>query len=99
MGSPSGQLVGVLIDPLDQDLDAFADALLGALDVELLDERGETGEALGDDMALKLALIGLGLGAVLVGVAEHADHIQAGGGQEPLELKRDPPRSLRGNRR
>src|ERR1035437_7377016 len=37
-------------------------------------------------MPVELALQGLGLGAVLVGVPEHADHIQSGGSQEGLEL-------------
>ena len=76
----------LVVDLLDEDDDALADALLGALGVELLDEAGEAVEPLGDDLGGQLAGIPLGLGAVLVGVAEDADDVEARLGEEGLEL-------------
>ena len=86
MSCPSGQLVGVFVDPVDQNLHTFADPFLGTLDVELLHQRREIRDTLVDDMPVQLACKGLGLGPVLVGVAENPDHVQTGGCQESLEL-------------
>ena len=60
--------------------------VLGQLGVELLDESGEAVESVGDDLGSQVAGIRLGLGAVLVGVAEDADDVEARLGEEGLEL-------------
>ncbi len=78
----------LVVDLLDEDDDALTDALLGPLGVELLDEAGEAVEPLGDDLGGQLAGIPLRLGAVLVGVAEDADDVEACLGEEGLELAR-----------
>ena len=76
----------VLVDLLDEDLDGLADALLGALGDEFLDERREAGHALGHVVLGHLLGVALRLGAVLVGVAEHPHDVEARGNEEGLEL-------------
>src|ERR1700709_683214 len=48
-------------------------------------QRGDGGEPLGDLVLVVLALEALGLGAVLVGVAEHADGVDPGRREEVTE--------------
>jgi hypothetical protein len=70
------------LDGFDEHLDRLAHALLGALGRELLDEPAHL---LGPRAYLvvgQLAVVARGLGAVLVGVAEDADDIQAGVDEE-----------------
>ena len=73
-------------DGLDEHLDQLADPLLGALAGQLLDQRRQPRDPLVDDVLRQVVGQALGLGAVLVGVAEHADRVEPGGDQEALEL-------------
>ena len=70
---------------LDQHHDVLADPLLGALRGELLDQVGHVRGAGPDLVLVELVVVRRGLGAVLVGVAEHADHVEPGRDQEVAE--------------
>src|SRR4051794_21379141 len=83
---PPGALHVLVLLRLDEGLDHGADAVLGALGHQLVGQRGDPGDPLGDDLGLQLAVVAGGLGAVLVGVAEHAHRIQPGAGEERLQL-------------
>ena len=67
---------------LDEDRDGLADALLGPLGVELLDEGGDVLGAGPHLVLVELAVVRRGLGAVLVGVAEDSGHVHARGLEE-----------------
>src|SRR4051812_365220 len=72
LGPSFGDAVG---DRLDQYVDRRADPLLGALRGELLRQRRHPRDPFRDDVRAELAVEPGGLGAVLVGVAEHADRV------------------------
>ena len=70
----------------EQHLDALADPVLGALRGQLLDQVGDPPDA-GVDLGLvELAGQADRLGALLVGVAEDPDRVEAALGEEALEL-------------
>ena len=101
LGALVGRAAGDLavLDGLDEHLDLLAEPLLGALRVELLDQRGDVLGAGADLVLVELAVVRRRLGAVLVGVAEDAGDVHAGRDQEVAEGLRGPPRSRRGSRR
>ena len=76
LGPPDGHRRVVVVVLLDEHGDPLADALERPLRGELLDERREPLDPLGDDVVGQLAVELLGLGAVLVGVAEHPDDVE-----------------------
>ncbi len=76
----------LLVHGLHQDLDGLADALLGTLRDEILGEAGDVGEALGDDVLVQLVVVRRRFRALLVRVAEDADGVQPGAGQEALQF-------------
>src|SRR6266540_5030839 len=73
---------------LDQHLDLLADPLLGALRGQLLDQPGQPGDPPGDRVGPHLAVMGRRLGAVLVGVPEHADRVHRRPGSAPASTSR-----------
>ncbi len=83
---PPGALEVLVLGRLDEHLDLGADALLGALGHQLVGQRGDPRHPRGDRLRGQLAVIALGLGAVLVGVAEHADRVEPRRGEEGLQL-------------
>src|SRR5215207_2903868 len=73
-------------DGLDEHLDGLAEALLRALRHQLVDQLRHPGHPAVDHVLAQLAVVAGGLGAVLVGVAEHPDGVQPGLGEEPGQL-------------
>ncbi len=80
-----GGLLGELL-ALDEHLHLGADPPRGAVGADVVDQRGDPLDA-GQDLG-GVDLVGQvgGLGAVLVGVAEHPDGVELGLGEERLEL-------------
>src|SRR5690242_14052317 len=68
----------VLVEGLHQHHDALADPLLGPLRGQLLDQPGQVLDPFLDLVGVQLVGVRLGLGAVLVGVPEDPDRVQAG---------------------
>ena len=80
VGGPADDVpVGQVLDQYD---DLVADALLGALRGQLLDQVDDVRGAGAHLVLAQLVVVGRGLGAVLVGVAEHPDHVEPGLDQE-----------------
>lgn len=77
----------LVVGPVDQHPQRLADPLLGALRGQLLGQPGNPRQPLGDHIRVDLVLVRGGLGAVLVGVAEDADGIEPGLGDEALQLR------------
>lgn len=71
---------------LDEDLEGLADPLLGTLRGELLGQLRDVGEAFGDDVGVQLVLVTDRFGALLVGVPEDADGVQARSGEEAFQF-------------
>ena len=76
----------VVVVLLDEHDDPLPHPVQRPLRGELLDQGGEPLDPLRDDPVGQLVVEVLGLGAVLVGVAEHADDVEPSGGEEALEL-------------
>lgn len=76
----------LVLDGLHEDLEGLADPLLRALRGQLLGELGDVREALRDDVGVQLVLVTDRLGAVLVGVAEDTDGVEARAGEEAFQL-------------
>src|ERR1700684_335035 len=72
---------------LDEDIDGLAQPLGGPLCHELVGEVGQFLDPPGDLVGGQLPGQGCRLGAVLVGVAEDADGVEPGVGQELLQLR------------
>ena len=81
-----GRPVRAASHTLDEHLDDLAAALLGPLAGQLLDQLGQACDAGVDDVLRQVVRQLLGLGPVLVGVAEHPDRVQARRDEEALEL-------------
>ena len=76
----------VLVDLLDQHLEPGPDPVLGTLRDEFVGQRADPRDPLGDHVGVELAVEADRVGALFVGVAEHADRVQPGGGQKALQL-------------
>ena len=86
VGGPAGALEVLVLGRLDQDLDLGSDPVLGPLRDQLVDQRGNSLHPDPHLLDRHLVRISGGLGAVLVGVAEHTDRVQPGLAQERLQL-------------
>lgn len=75
------------VDGLDQHLQGLPEALLRTLRGELLGQLGDVREPLRDDVGVQLVLVADRLGALLVGVAEDADGVEPGTGEEAFQLR------------
>ena len=89
----------VATDRVDQHVDCRTDAILGALGTQLLGERAQFVVPAFDLVVIDLAGQARRLGAVLVGVVEDTDRVEAGVGEEALQLGDSRPRSHPGSRR
>ena len=77
-GARRGRTRVLVLAGLDQHLDLGADPVLGALRGQLLGQRGDPLDPLVDLVGRAPCRVAGGLGAVLVGVAEHADRVEPG---------------------
>src|ERR687895_906098 len=86
MGGPAFVAIPVRGIVFDQYLDNPADAFFGALCRELFGQCAHLRDAPGYLDLIKLAIEPGGLRALLVGISEHTDGVEASGGQELGQL-------------